>query len=410
MIYIIRFLIILGLIPFSGWASSLKDSVKDAIKKNQLDQYIAHKQQVLKSKTQIDNAGNAIEVTGGVGNAAVGSYNGSYSEYELSYEFELSGEKASRKSKLLPIQLQILDTESIAELNQQKLILIKVLLSYKTILSKSEHAKERKQRLNKLTQYLTHYKIKSPQAKMNKELLQLKMEELAMEIQKLNSELKYFSILLDELFGENLKQKLGSDLLSNKFYQMTYHKIQNLPSHYKEINKLKLEALKVEREIAERSWAPDLGVYAGQNTQAQPDMKPQVTSYIGIGIKIPLDVLFSKKTKMAHSAQALEKIRQVSRDFGNKDKIKNLYVQIESKLHYLEAHNAKKLKQIDRSLIEFGKSLSKGLISIQSYLELEDQIHERLNTILNYKLNLFDDFYALLALKKSNFDIVEELE
>jgi hypothetical protein len=389
--------------------SSFQKSLAEAIKGMEIQDIAVLQKKAFLLSQELEQLGNPVEVSGGVGKTTVGSFSGGYDEFEISYEIELAGDRRRYKSEVIPVLEEIQDIDIKLEINKFKFFIIKLFLHHNIISERVEHLEKRKQILIGLDTFLKNYKLKSPQALANKELIRLKVEDFEIELKNLDFELKGIKDLLSKVFSQKYLDYIQnqSPLLAD--YLNVYEKVKKQESNLQNYLNNKMEVLKIKKDISSLGWLPDLRIYAGRNNQDQLGTKPQVTEYFGLGIKIPTDFTFSKKNKIADiklKAQEYENRRNLIESHKQLNSIRN---NIQRKINYLKINNKKILRKNEAILIENFKNLSKGLVSIQSYLELDSVIHERLHLVLNYKLSLLKDFFQILEIKKQNVDVLGEL-
>lgn len=403
-------LMILFFISINIAAGEKLDSyVQLAFKNLDIKNLVELPKKIQKSQLGLENLSNPIEIRGGVGVTTVGSFDGDYDEFEVSYEIELSGEKRRFKSEVLPILNKISEFDSIEEINEIKSTILEILVLFEITNERFNHAKDRKERLQKLGQFLKNNKEKSPQSLANKNLIRLKIEDMEYELYGLNLELKSMRSLIVGIFND---KKLLDELVESPSYKKTrilYQKIKDLPSNLNKYFEIKYSALKSQGEISERTWLPNLLVYGGQNDQDQFGAQAQHTRYIGLGIKIPTEFSFSKKRTLRSSLLKISKIKQKHAQIKAEKEFSNLISSINRKMHFIKLNNRLKFASQERDLNLHFKNLSKGLISLQSYLDLDESIHERFHNTLTFKKELLNDFCELLNLKKQSFDLLGEL-
>lgn len=362
---------------------------------------------VMQSEVEISNLSNPIELRGAIGSTTVGNFNGDYDEIEISYDIELSGQKRKIKSQVMPLMLKIVEFDSLDEINEMKFSIFKLLVLYSVTNERYQHAILRSRKLKKLGEYLKNYKLKTPQSLANKNLISLRIEDLEYELSSLKIEIQSLKNLLNQIFETNktVLENLNSSPDSNSYFQL-YKNVLEIPSRLEDYFESKIQISKIKKDISSRSGVPDLTLYAGQNNQDQYGSQPQVTKYIGIGLKIPFDLHSTKLKNLRNSELQLEQINQRRKLIESKKELSRLMISIEKKINYFTKYDEKSLEKKELELDKFFDSVSKGLIPLQTYLELDTSIHERLHNLLNLKLEILDDFFHFIELKKQPIDVL----
>jgi hypothetical protein len=390
-------------------AEKFEGYLEKALMKLDANSLAALRQDVQKTQLELENQSNPIEIRGVLGTTTVGGFSGKYDEFEVSYEIELSGEKRRFRSEVLPILNKVSELEARGEINEVKFSVLKLLVLFGITNERVLHAKERHLRLKKLGSFLRNIKQKSPQSLANKNLIRLKIEEIEFELYELKLELTSLNRLIDSIFED---RKIVDNLKRSPTYgqlEEIYKKILNLPSKLKDYYSAKLLALKKQEQISEKSWVPDLVVYGGQNAQDQLGSQPQFTRYLGVGIRIPTDFTYSKKRKLMQSSLRIAKIIQKRDQINSESEYEGLIVNIDKMLRFLKLNNKTILNKREKELNLHFKNLGKGLISLQTYLDLDTSIHERFHNSLMFKKELIGEFYKLINLKKQSADLLGEL-
>ena len=150
-------------------------------------------------------------------------------------------------------------------------------------------------------------------------------------------------------------------------------------------------------------------IYAGQNNQDQLGARPQHTRYLGLGIKIPTDFRYKKTRNLRDSQLKIAKLQQQSEKVSAQRKLSLMRTSILKKIHYLKLNNKSSLDKKEKELTLHFKNLSKGLLSLQTYLDLNTSIHERFHNTLEYKKQLIEDFNQFLNMKKQPIDVLGAL-
>jgi hypothetical protein len=387
----------------------LDNYVERAFKDIDVDSIIELRQKMQKSQLELQNLSNPVEIRGGLGETTVGGFEGDYDEIEVSYEIELSGQKRRFKSDVIPILNMISRYDAIKEVNDIKYSILQILLFYGINNEKYLHAKERKSRLEKLGLFLKNNKLNSPQSLANKNLIRLKIEEIEYELYILKLELDTMKSVITSIFHD---QKLLSQInLSPRYEKIrdVHHKVEGLQSKLEKYYDIKISALKEQDDISKNSWLPDLTIYAGQNNQDQLGARPQHTRYVGLGIKIPTDFSYKKMRSLRDSQLKIAKLQQQSEEINAQNKLSLMRSSILKKIHYLKLNNKTSMAKKEKELALHFNNLSKGLLSLQTYLDLDSSIHERFHNTLEYKKQLLEDLKQLLNMKKQPIDVLGEL-
>ena len=388
---------------------TLDNYVQRAFENIDVNSLVDLRQKLQKSQLELQNLSNPVEIRGGLGETTVGGFEGDYDELEISYEIELSSEKRRFKSDVLPILNRISKYDAIKEVNQIKYNIHKILVFYGINNEEYLHAKKRKSRLEKLSFFLKNNKLNSPQSLANKNLIRLKIEEIEYELYVLKLELNAMKSLIISIFHD---QNILSQLTLSPRYEKLldlHQKVESLPSNLEKYFEIKQRALKEQDKISKNSWIPDLTIYAGQNNQDQLGARPQHTRYLGLGIKIPTDFRYKKTRNLRDSQLKIAKLQQQSEKVSAQRKLSLMRTSILKKIHYLKLNNKSSLDKKEKELTLHFKNLSKGLLSLQTYLDLNTSIHERFHNTLEYKKQLIEDFNQFLNMKKQPIDVLGAL-
>jgi hypothetical protein len=387
----------------------LNNYVQLAFKNIDVNSLVDLRQKVQKSQLELQNLSNPVEIRGGLGETTVGGFEGNYDEIEVSYEIELSGQKRRFKSDVLPILKMISKYDTTKEVNDIKFSILKMLVLYGINNEKYLYAKQRRTRLEKLGFFLKNNKLNSPQSMANKNLIRLKIEEIEYELYVLKLELEAMRSVITSVFpGQSFLSQQTLSPRYDKFVGL-HDKVESLPSNLEKYYDIKLSAIKEQDEISKHSWMPDLIVYAGQNNQDQLGARPQHTRYVGVGVKIPTDFSYSKIKSLRDSELKIAKIQQKRQKIKAQNDLNLIRTSILKKIHYIKLNNKTSLAKKEKELTVHFKNLSKGLITLQTYLDLNASIYERFHNSLEYKKELLGDLNQLLNIKKQPIDILGEL-
>lgn len=390
-----------------------KDSLKQILDKSferlNVKKISVIQKEILENRLKLEKLSEPIEISGAIGDSIIGDYNGAYNEIEISYKMELSGERRFYKSKILPLLTQLNQYDSMIEANEIKFSVIKMFVAYGISQERFKHAIERKENLQKIIEFLRNNKQKSPQALANKELIRQRIEDIEFEMHALKIELEATDKILSLFLEKSPAKILRQTSPKAARYKEVYSQIQSVPSQLKNYLDHRYELLKTEQDLSKKTWIPDLRIYAGQNVQGQPGADPQEIRYIGLGISIPTELSYKKKQNIAKAKLQIEQIRQKRVIFDNAHQEGHLQTMIKNKVFFLHKNNENAVREKEEKLKIYFRSLAKGLVSLQTYLELDSVIHERYHTVLDYKISLMDDFYRYLNLKKQPVDQLGEI-
>lgn len=390
-----------------------KDSLKQILDKSferlNVQKISVIKKEILENRLKLEKLSEPIEISGAIGDSIIGDYNGAYNEIEISYKMELSGERRFYKSKIIPLLTQLNQYDSMIEANEIKFSVIKMFVAYGISQERFKHAIERKENLQKIIEFLRNNKQKSPQALANKELIRQRIENIEFEMHALKIELEASNKILSLLLERPPEKIVGQISSKSSQYQKVYSQIYNIPSQLQDYLDQKYEILRAEQDLSKKSWVPDVKIYAGKNVQGQPGADPQEIRYMGLGVSIPTEFSYKKNQSIAKAKLQLEKIRQKRVVLNNAHQESRLQTMIKNKVYFLQKNNENAIQEKEKKLKNYFRSLAKGLVSLQTYLELDSVIHERYHTVLDYKMSLMDDFYHYLNLKKQPVDLLGEI-
>jgi len=338
---------------------------------------------------------------------------GGQDTYSVSQSIPFYG-KLQKKYDIENAEFRVLETRKNNLSLFVKAEVFSLLYRYKALQNKIELSKKRLNRLSLVDKYLTTIAISSPTKKAQWHITKDKIRLVERDLIKFQNELyqtwnaanvylnleeEPTNITLEWLDDKNYKGK-------NFFVNEAVENNLNLKEQEFLIDKYKSEL-----SFAKVEQMPDFNVsvseqrgsssgYAGRN---------QDSTGVGLSVSIPL---FNRNQDKVASAESKIRSQRHSLEFQRNQLIKligNDVNEYETSLKLSKSFPVKNIKGIISRLSEANSDFKKGVLDFITYIELDSQEYQTIDTIIDTQIDLASS-YAQLMIKVGSFTLPNSIE
>lgn len=368
-------------------STSLRHLFDELTSKFDTKTLVEARQQAAHARINDQTAWENPQVQYGVGGAKVGSFHGKYNELFISQNVTISGAK-SQLGQQWNDRETIVNLEGLQLTNKINGDILRMIFTHLYNLERSNHTRERLQRLSLISTYLQKKKFASPRDLVENAQIANRIKNLRLEVIQIEKDLERSTAYFASLAPDTTIDQVAFVWPQISQLETTFNQYMKNQSSVAQIQQAENNIHASQIEIAKRKWIPDLRFYYMRTYQDQYLADPNINDAMGVGISVPLFHVGSNARVEARAQALSRKIEQTQENTLRNTRLVDLRGRFTLADATLKEFNDNYLKLADRQLIQATNHFRGGLITASSFLDLEDQVHNSIHLVSKNKLDI----------------------
>lgn len=387
--------------PCFGTEISVQDYVKIALQHAKMQSQKDSLLSEFKSQIHLSKGWEPSEIQIGWGSFQTGPFSGPYSEFMISQKLPWSVQKleiSENFSNELLLKKANLKRRVIA----QSFELYSVVQNFFHQTEHFQHLEERLKRLQKLKQSLVVRRAISPLDRLEKTILQMKIQSLELEMADIRANQETSRKRLKFLGGLSSTPVFTTDIPLREWTAVLKKEMEAQTELQKEVS-AEEQIRKTKLSYSQMSWAPELSFYYYQNRQ-NADLLENTQAF-GILVNLPL-FGFQERVHAARSRLSAFESEKLMMESMLNQAFLSLNTQLESLERYDQTFGKKAIRDLEKELSLATKGFDLGQVQSPQLIDLEDRVHSVLKGRQDLESRLLESIFNLASLL--NVDLNEQ--
>jgi outer membrane protein TolC len=281
--------------------------------------------------------------------------------------------------------------------------IIRTVFQFAAMIEEAKHITHRREKIKLIVKYMQSRPFASPSQKADKLLVLNRLRDIEAKFldiyeskekywQKLNIFLQQKNPITLHVSWKNKPEIPNRDNLWNRFQSENYEL-------KKQESLIKLASLSIDQ--ASKKVFPDISVGIGYNEQTVEKHQQTYSGILDFSLPIGDRGTYEKKAALAQKEAESYRLEQRKRDLAAQ--FDQSWTSLIQSTKRIELYPPELVNELENQLEQVEMNWKKGLVSVVTFLELENQVHEQALKIYESQISYIEALSQILLLAGSEF-------